>query len=227
MPEAKTEQTDPEGQERTSETDDKTPTTPTTLEEALARITALETERKELRRENQARRTKNETLTTEVASLTEKLTAAEQKAVKGTENAAELLAAKTEEIKTLKAQIAERDEKLGGYADIEKTEREALLQKIPATKREALKDISLDALRVIADDIKTEQRESPATDKSKGQQGTTTSLEEAAKTKDPAAINAALDAELARLDPNFRPVHNPNPAANAGAGGNGGAAATK
>lgn len=199
-----------DGQNRTPGADENQNTeSPTTLEEALTRIQALEDERKSLRRENATHRTKNQTLTTEVASLSEKLQAAETKAVEGTANAKELLEAKTAEITTLKAQLAERDEKLGGYAEIEKSERDTLLAKIPETKRDALKEIPLAALRVIAGDIQSTQRESPGTDKSNGRTSTTPSLEEATKSKDPAAINAALDAELAKLDPNFRPATPP------------------
>lgn len=180
-------------------------TPPSTLEEAIARIAELETERGTLRKEAAAHRHKNKALQSEYDQTAEKLKGLEAQQVAGTQNAQALLDARDTEIAGLKTKLTDAEAKIGTYADVEETERAALLQKIPETKREALKALSLDALRLVVPEIDAQKKESPGTGSSNGRGGATLSLADAAKTKDDATINAAFEAELAKLDPNFRP----------------------
>lgn len=177
-------------------------TTPATLEEALAVITRL-------RRENAGARTKNNSLQAEHDTLAEKLKNLEAQHLAGTTNAQGLVDARDAEIAALKTKLTEAEAKLGGYAEVEETERTALLAKIPETKRGTFEKLSLDALRAVVPEIEAAKKESPGTGSSNGRAAAGLTLADAAATKDPALINAAFDAELAKIDPNFRPTAAP------------------
>lgn len=180
-------------------------TPPATLEAALARIADLETERGTLRKENATHRTKNVSLQADRDQLAEKVKGLEAQQVAGTQNAQALLDSRDAEITTLKTKLTEAETKLGGYGEVEETERKALLEKVPETKREALKTLPLEALRLVVPEIEAQKKESPGAGSSNGRSGATLSLADAAKTKDDAQINAAFEAELAKLDPSYKP----------------------
>lgn len=172
------------------------PATPATLEEALARIADLETERGTLRKENATHRRKNNSIQADADALAEKVKELEGKQIAGTQNGQEVLESRAAEIAALKAQLAERDEKLAGYADVEETERTKLLERLPETKRAVLKGVSLDALRVIVEDVVSQQRESPGGGASDGRDAGNVTLEAAVASGDQKTIREAFVRQL-------------------------------
>jgi uncharacterized protein (UPF0335 family) len=177
--------------------------TPDQVKELLARVAALETDNatlkgrvKETNGESAGRRKKIETIEEQ-----------QQRLVETNDRLESELAAAKEQVSAMTAEMK-------SYKDRDEAERVAVLESLPAERRDAFKGLTADQLRVIAETLKVapgtgakteEVVEQPAAGASQGQRKATTGVaggnvadpmsmvEAAIASGDTAAINKAFD----------------------------------